>query len=352
MIRRIFMLTIDMNVLRPHKIAVGRDLLKDCGKYIKWAHGPCSVLIITDEEVDELYGDTVAASLEEEGFEQVRFVFASGEQSKNLGLIDSVYQVLSEKEFDRTDLIVALGGGVAGDIAGFAASTYMRGIEYVHIPTTMLAMIDAAVGGKNGVDTSAGRDMVGTFWMPSLVLCDIDTLDTLPDEQFRDGLAEAIKYGIISGNELFSLFENGIDRDDLENIRGKCIELKKEYVEKDVYDQHIRKMLNLGHTIGNAIEAASGYSISHGDAVASGIVAMGQIFDTPCVQRLKDTFENCGFDMADIDFTAEELAPYAAADKKKGGDFVVIVIPRDIGVCELERLPIDEIESKLEKVCI
>lgn len=120
------MLTIDMNVLRPHKIAVGRDLLKDCGKYIKWAHGPCSVLIITDEEVDELYGDTVAASLEEEGFEQVRFVFASGEQSKNLGLIDSVYQVLSEKEFDRTDLIVALGGGVAGDIAGFAASTYMR----------------------------------------------------------------------------------------------------------------------------------------------------------------------------------------------------------------------------------
>ena len=149
------MLTIDMNVLRPHKIAVGRDLLKDCGKYIKWAHGPCSVLIITDEEVDELYGDTVAASLEEEGFEQVRFVFASGEQSKNLGLIDSVYQVLSEKEFDRTDLIVALGGGVAGDIAGFAASTYMRGIEYVHIPTTMLAMIDAAVGGKNGVDTSA-----------------------------------------------------------------------------------------------------------------------------------------------------------------------------------------------------
>ena len=221
------MLTIDMNVLRPHKIAVGRDLLKDCGKYIKWAHGPCSVLIITDEEVDELYGDTVAASLKEEGFEQVRFVFASGEQSKNLGLIDSVYQVLSEKEFDRTDLIVALGGGVAGDIAGFAASTYMRGIEYVHIPTTMLAMIDAAVGGENGVDTSAGRDMVGTFWMPSLVLCDIDTLDTLPDEQFRDGLAEAIKYGIISGNELFSLFENGIDRDDLENIIGKCIELKK-----------------------------------------------------------------------------------------------------------------------------
>ena len=111
-------------------------------------------------------------------------------------------------------------------------------------------------------------------------------------------------------------------------------------------------MLNLGHTIGNAIEAASGYSISHGDAVASGIVAMGQIFDTPCVQRLKDAFENCGFDMADIDFTAAEIAPYAAADKKKGGDFVVIVIPRDIGVCELERLPVDKIESKLEKVCI
>ncbi len=346
------MLTIDMNVLRPHKIAIGRDLLHDCGKYIKWVHEPCSVLIITDDEVDEIYGDTVAASLEEEGFEQYRFVFASGEQSKNPDLIESVYQVMSEKEFDRTDLIVALGGGVAGDIAGFAASTYMRGIEFIQIPTTMLAMIDAAIGGKNEIITSAGRDMVGTFWMPSLVLCDVDTLDTLPDELFRDGLAEAIKYGIISGNELFSMFENGIDRDNLEDIIGKCIELKTEYVEKDVYDQHIRKMLNLGHTIGNAIEAASGYSISHGDAVASGIIAMGKIFDTPCLQRIKSTFEKCGFDMTDIDFTAEELAPYAAVDKKKGGDFVVIVIPRDIGVCELERLPLDEIETKLEKVCI
>lgn len=346
------MLTIDMNILRPHKIGIGRDLLKECGKYIKWAHGPCSVLIITDDEVDEIYGDIVSESLEEEGFEQYRFVFPSGEQSKNLDLIDNIYQVLSGQEFDRTDIIVSLGGGVVSDIAGFVAATYMRGIEVIHIPTTMMAMIDAAIGGKAGINTSAGSNMVGVFCMPSMVLCDIDTLDTLPDEVFRDGLAEAIKYGIISGNELFSLFEGGIDRDNMENIISKCIEIKKEYVEKDIYDQHIRKMLNLGHTIGNAIEAASGYSVSHGEALAAGITAMAEIFESPCAQRLKSVFINCGFEMNDIDFTAEELAPYAAADKKKGGDFVVIVIPRDIGVCELERLPITEIEETIAKVCM
>ena len=346
------MKTVHIDASRSYDVRIGRGLLADCGRQIAERVRCASAAVVADDTVYALYGERVCASLEAAGVRTVCYVFPHGEKSKNLLEYAKILNFLAENRVTRADALIALGGGVTGDLGGFAAATYLRGIPFVQLPTTLLAAVDSSVGGKTAVDLPAGKNLAGAFYQPELVLCDLDTLDSLPREIFLDGCAEVIKYAVLGSRELFALLADIPSGKGLEEVTARCVEMKRDFVQSDELDRGARQMLNLGHTIGNAIEAASGYSISHGDAVASGIVAMGQIFDTPCVQRLKDTFENCGFDMADIDFTAEELAPYAAADKKKGGDFVVIVIPRDIGVCELERLPVDEIESKLENVCI
>lgn len=343
------MKTIDINGVRPYKVGIGRDILKDAAKYIKWEHVPGKVMIITDDNVDEYYGDILEESFEEEGFDPVRFVFPAGEQSKVLPMADEIYSALAENEFDRRDLIVALGGGVAGDLAGFVASTYMRGIDYLQIPTSLLAMVDASIGGKTAVDTQAGKNTVGTFYQPLMVLCDLDCLDTLDDEQFLSGTAEMVKYGVIAGEELFAKFEE--EDPDMEELITMCINVKKSYVEQDPYDEHMRKILNLGHTIGHAVETSSGYSITHGQAVAMGMTAMAEIYETPCAERIRRVLENLGFDELDLEYDAYELASYMAVDKKRNGEYIVTVVPQNIGVCSLEQLPVDEIEEKMDKVC-
>lgn len=344
--------TIEIQAARPYRVGIGRDILKDAAKYIRWEHPEGKVMIITDDDVDYYYGNLVQEGFEAEGYEVYRFVFPSGEQSKVLPMADEIYSALSEKEFDRTDLIAALGGGVAGDLAGFVASTYMRGIDYVQLPTSLLAMVDSSIGGKTAVDTQAGKNTVGTFYQPLMVLCDLDCLETLPDDQYFSGLAEMIKYGVIAGEELFEKFEHEDFDKDMEELVRMCINVKKSYVEQDPYDEHIRKLLNLGHTMGHAIETASGYSITHGQAVAMGMIGMAEIHETQCAERIRNVFENLGYEGLDIDYEAEELASYMAADKKRNGDFIVTVVPLGIGSCSLEQLPVDDIQDTIAKVCI
>lgn len=344
--------TIDINLARPYKVGIGRDILKDAAKYVRWEHPEGKVMIITDDDVDYYYGEIVQEGFEEEGYDVVRFVFPSGEQSKVLPMAEEIYGALSENEFDRSDLIVGLGGGVAGDLAGFVASTYMRGIDYMQLPTSLLAMIDSSIGGKTAVDTVAGKNTVGTFYQPMMVLCDLDCLETLPREQYLSGLAEMIKYGVLAGTELFEYFEKDDFSKDFDELVRMCINVKKSYVEQDPYDQHMRKMLNLGHTMGHAIETASGYSITHGQAVAMGMIGMAEIFDTECKERLRNVFEKCGFEDLDIDYDAEELASYMAVDKKRNGDFIVIVVPQRIGACCLDQLKTEAIEETIAKVCV
>ncbi len=344
--------TIEINGARTYRIGIGREFLADAAKYVKWEHPGGKVLILTDDEVAEYYSEPVSESFEEEGYEAHVFVIPSGEQSKVLQMAEEIYCGLSELEFDRSDMIVALGGGVVGDLAGFIASTYMRGIDYVQIPTSLLAMVDSSIGGKTAVNTPSGKNTVGTFHSPLMVLCDLDCLETLPDEQYLSGLAEMIKYGVLAGEELFQKFEQEDFEEEMEELVRMCINVKKSYVEQDPYDEHMRKMLNLGHTMGHAIETASGYSITHGQAVAMGIIGMAEIFQTKCAERIRNVFEQCGFEELDIDFEPEEIAQYMAADKKRNGDFVLAIVPLNIGACSFEQIKADEIEQTIEKVCV
>ena len=254
--------SVTISASREYTIHIGSGLIDQIGTYARQIVSPCKVAIISDSHVWPLYGDAVRNSLSASDFQTVNFVFSAGEESKNASTYIQILNFLAENRLTRSDLIIALGGGVTGDITGFAAATYLRGIRYIQIPTSLLAMVDSSVGGKTAIDLPAGKNLVGAFYQPSAVLCDIDTLSTLPQDVFIDGCAEVIKYGVLYDPGLFShLEQNGLSFD-REYVITRCVELKKAVVMEDEFDTGNRQMLNLGHTIGHAIEALSEYQIS------------------------------------------------------------------------------------------
>jgi 3-dehydroquinate synthase len=326
-------------------------LLARAAEYVKTAVRAKSFAIITDDTVDALYGGIVADSLRFEGFRAVKFAFPHGEASKSLRTLGRVYDFLSGNNITRSDCIVALGGGVVGDTAGFAAATFLRGIDYIQIPTTLLAQVDSSVGGKTAVDLPAGKNLVGAFWQPRMVLLDIDALETLPEEFFIDGLGEVVKYGMIKSKTLFETLE----RHDLESVRGvlpdiirECVAIKKASVEADEFDTGERMLLNFGHTLGHAIEKLTNYSgVSHGRAVAAGMkivtraaeeagFAVNGLTDrlTACLERYRLN--------ADVPFTPIEIASACGGDKKRSGGEINIVVCRDAGESELRKFPFEE----------
>lgn len=248
----------------------GADLKKHLPAICKW-------MIVTDEHVNALYGDAVEASIREAGLSSARLTLKPGEATKSLSVLEEVYHALCAAGISRGDGILALGGGVIGDLAGFAASTYLRGIPYVQVPTSLLAQVDSAVGGKVAVDLPEGKNLVGSFYQPKLVLLDPDTLHTLPDRVFNDGMGEVVKYGCIRDAELFRLLVANPGREALRNhmedIIARCVSIKADIVARDEHDTGERMLLNFGHTLGHAIEALQGYSgLSHGEAVAVGMM--------------------------------------------------------------------------------
>ena len=248
--------------------------------------GVSNCAVITDSNVDKLYSNILISSLEKSGYKVSKFVFDAGEQSKNANTFVDILEFLANSGLTRSDCVFALGGGVVGDIAGFAASVYLRGIKFVQIPTTLLAAVDSSVGGKTAVNLPAGKNLVGAFHQPSLVLCDLDTLDTLPESVFQDGCAEVIKYGVIYDAGLFShLAENGLAFE-REYVISRCVELKRNVVEQDEFDTGARQMLNYGHTIGHGIEAQSGFSVTHGQAVAIGMAIVSRASHCPDNDRI------------------------------------------------------------------
>ena len=244
--------------------------------------------------------------------------------------------------------MAALGGGVTGDMAGFAAASYLRGIRYVQLPTTLLSAVDSSVGGKTAIDLAAGKNLAGAFLQPTAVLCDTDCLRSLPAAVFADGAAEAIKTGVLSGDTLFSLFEDGTLTDAPAEIIARCIRYKAGVVERDEKERGERRKLNLGHTVGHAIEKCSGYAIPHGHAVAAGLAVMARASERlgwaePGVSaRIAACLEKNGLPTG-TDYPAEALAKAALADKKRSGDSITIVVPRAIGGCELKRIPVTEL---------
>ena len=341
------MTTVRVNASSAYDIVIGKGVLDDCGELISGVISPCRACIVTDDTVASLYLDRARASMESAGFEVLDFVFEHGESSKNTDTLISLLEFLASNRFTRSDCLVALGGGVVGDMCGFAAAIYLRSVRFVQIPTTLLAAVDSSVGGKTGVDLRAGKNLAGAFHQPSLVICDYSTLDTLPPEAFADGCAEVIKYGIINDRAFFESLQDGI-KNNIESVIATCVRAKRDIVEQDEFDVGARRLLNLGHTVGHAVEVCSNFEISHGSAVAIGTVIVMRAAASLglCNARELDSvitaLERVGLPTS-CSFTAEQLCAVATADKKRQGDTIALVVPYSIGDTRILDLPIGEL---------
>ena len=335
---------------REYEVVVGRGLLEKSGALLIEAVGNCKLAIVTDSNVERLYLNVVQSSLRQVGYDVCSFAFPAGESAKRMHTLSDILEFLAENRISRGDCVVALGGGVTGDLTGFAAGCYLRGVRYVQMPTTLLAAVDSSVGGKTAVDLSAGKNLAGLFYQPSLVVCDPDCFSTLPDDEFANGAAEAIKTGILDGEVLFRLFEAGDVRDSVDEIVARCVAFKAAVVEADEFDGAVRNTLNLGHTAGHAIELCSDYTIPHGQAVAIGLAIIARASETlgeatePIAERIRQTLIQNGLPVTSP-FSPEQLAKAALSDKKRTGDSIRLVIPRRIGECVLKTIPVSELLS-------
>ena len=331
------MKTISVATGSPYNILIERGLIKNCGEEIRKVSKAKRVMVISDSNVFPIYGDTVINSLKDNGFEVFSCIFEAGEHSKKLETIYTFYNELVNNGFTRSDLIVALGGGVTGDMSGFAAATYLRGIEFVQIPTSLLSQVDSSVGGKTGVDIPQGKNLVGAFWQPNVVLIDPDTLDTLTDHFFADGMGEVIKYGCIKNTELFNTLEEKDAKDIIDDIIYECVKIKRDVVERDEHDHGERALLNFGHTLGHAIEKEYNFEgISHGQAVAVGMVMMtkasekANITPTGTADRIAKLCEK--YNLPTTDKTpVENIVKSSFSDKKSSASNISLIVLNKIG---------------------
>jgi len=338
-----------VNASKSYDILISSGLLSNAGEHIRCCAGGYQAAIITDDNVDRLYAKTLQDSLSGAGYRVIKYVFPHGESSKNAANYLKILDFLAENRFTRKDVVVALGGGVVGDLAGFAAASYMRGTRLVQIPTTLLAAVDSSVGGKTAIDLKAGKNLAGAFYQPDLVICDYATLSTLDDELFRDGCAEIIKYGVISDAALFEKLREPVSAQ-LEPIITRCVEIKRDVVSADEREGSLRQILNFGHTLGHAIELLSEYKTTHGQAVAIGtaIIARAsarlEICGNDCAQSIVEMIKRHGLP-TETGFAAEELFKAALSDKKMSGDTITLVVPKEIGRCELRKASLDELRE-------
>ena len=347
------MKTVTVSTSKTYEIKIGSGLLDTVGQEAAALGKGSKVCIVSDSNVYPLYGDQTRKNLEASGFSVCQFIFPAGEQSKNAHIFLQLLNYLAENQMTRTDLLVALGGGVVGDLAGFAAACYLRGIRFIQVPTTLLAAVDSSVGGKTAIDLDAGKNLAGAFWQPSLVLCDTDTLDTLPAEIFRDGCAEVIKYAILYDPDLFAeLMADGMDFD-REAVITRCVQWKRDVVMEDEFDTGSRMKLNLGHTIGHGVEASSAFGISHGKGVSIGMAivarsaaAIGMCSEV-CCRNILEILKRFQLPVTTV-YSADELYRYTLSDKKRAGGSIRLIIPREIGCCDILPTPISELKSLIE----
>ncbi len=341
------MKTVTVSASKTYEIKIAPGLLHTLGEEARIFKKAEKVCIVSESNVWPLYGDTAQSSLKQAGFSVVSFVFPAGEESKNASTYLELLNFLAENKLTRADLIVALGGGVVGDLAGFAAATYLRGIRFIQIPTTLLAAVDSSVGGKTAIDLPAGKNLAGAFCQPSLVLCDTDTLNTLPEDIFRDGCAEVIKYGILYDPQLFSSLEEAGLHFDREAVIARCVELKRDVVMEDEFDTGARMKLNLGHTIGHGVEAKSHFSISHGKSVAIGMAIVSRACNCKDTERILNLLRTFGLPVT-TDYPADELYQYTLSDKKRSGGTISLILPRCIGSCEIVPTPVEQLKSFIQ----
>ena len=342
------MRTVEVGLSPAYGVRVGGGLLSSVGVCLRTLLPDAETpVVVTDGSVAALWADKLEEGLRTAGYAPVRFVLPAGETAKRLEHYFTLLRFLAEEGLTRTDAVLALGGGTVSDTAGFAAATYLRGLPLITLPTTLLAMADAAVGGKTGIDLPEGKNLVGAFYQPAAVYCDTDALCTLPRQSFTDGCAEVLKYAVLGDRALFDALRQSGQCFPRERVIADCVAMKAAFVAADEHDRGARKMLNLGHTVAHALEARSGYAMPHGAAVAVGLAVIARasaaagICPPDCAAEILaalsalelPTVCPCGM---------EELRPYLAQDKKRRGGVLNLIVPEAVGRCRIEPLPLDD----------
>ena len=345
--------TVMIRASKAYEVQIGSGLLPEIGEKARQLVNAKKAAIISDSNVWPIYGKTAVASLENAGFLVQHYVFPAGESSKNGESFLAILNFLAESKFTRSDLLIALGGGVVGDITGFAAATFLRGVSYIQVPTTLLSMVDSSVGGKTAIDLPAGKNLAGAFYQPILVLCDIDALSTLPDQTFQEGCAEVIKYGILYDTELFDHLDQMGLAFDRESVITRCIQLKRDVVADDEFDRGARQMLNLGHTVGHGIEAASDFALSHGTCVAIGMAIVTRaaakfgFCPPPICEKIQSTIQKFQLPIS-TQMDGQIIYNNALSDKKRSGDTVNLIVPQNIGKCMIHKVTLADMKAFIE----
>ena len=330
---------------RSYPIIIENGVINRVAEEVSKVYNGRRIFIVTDDNVNKYYGDKVVSSLKNKDFEVKLLSLEPGEKTKNFNTLPTVYDALLDFNLTRSDLIIALGGGVIGDLTGFVASTYLRGVDFIQIPTSLLAQVDSSVGGKVAVDLDRGKNLVGSFYHPKCVLIDPEVLNTLDNRFFVDGMAEVIKYGCIKDEQFFNYLEKMEDNQQLisnmEVVIHKCCDIKRKAVENDEKDKGERMLLNFGHTLGHAIEQHYNYTkYSHGEGVAIGMYVISKISEEKGLtkkgtsQRIKDILVKYNLPY-ELDVNIEETLEAINLDKKKLGNDLNIIILKEIGSSEI-----------------
>ncbi len=341
------MITIPVNTGNPYKVHIGSGIIETAGSEMKALGLSGKALIVSDDNVAPLWFNTVKESLTASGFEVYDFVIPHGEESKNAVNLLSILNFAAENSFSRSDTFVALGGGVVGDICGFAAAVYMRGINFVQLPTSLLAAVDSSVGGKTAIDLDSGKNLAGAFHQPKLVICDTDCFETLPEEEFSNGMGEVIKYGMFCDSELLDTLAGDFD---IETIIARCASIKAKVVEADEFENGDRAFLNFGHTIAHAVELLSGYKTPHGSAVAAGMVAITKacVEKGICESEVLDILLSLlkKYNLPDrFDYSVEDIYNATLKDKKNSNGKITLVLPTAKGKSILQKCDYDELKE-------
>ena len=348
------MKTIPVTASASYDVKIGKGILPTLGSELKTLCPRAQrVLLAADSAVFPLHGAAALASLRAAGYEAEAYVFPGGEASKSTETLIDLLNTATRFRLTRSDAMIALGGGVTGDLTGFAAAVYMRGIPYIQVPTTLLAAVDSSVGGKTAVDLPAGKNLMGAFWQPKLVLCDTELQSTLPDAVFTDGCAEVIKTAVLFDPQLFEMLTREGRAFDRETVIARCVEHKRNIVAEDEFDTGRRGLLNLGHTLGHAVEACSDFTLSHGQAVAIGTATVARAAakaglcppDVPA--RIIALLEDFGLPTG-TDIPIHRLMEPMLSDKKSSGSTVTVVVPQAIGQCALQPMDRDALKNFME----
>lgn len=344
------MRTIELAVNRPYQIHIGSGLLNDIAHLTGEVYESGKLALIMDENIAQLYGEKVATAYKKAGYDVCTYAFPAGEAAKNMQQLTLLLEFLAGQNFSRHNLLVALGGGVTGDLAGFAAAVYQRGMPYIQVPTSLLAAVDSSLGGKTAVNLTAGKNLAGAFHQPALVICDCDVLTTLPKAELISGLAECIKYAVLADEQLLAMFtEKGLDVD-WQQIIPRCVMHKAAIVCQDEKEQGRRQLLNLGHTFGHAIEHLSGYTLRHGEAIGIGMLLISraaeemQICEAGTAAAIAAALKACDLPLS-CSYSAEQIAAVAAGDKKKQGSKINLIMPRRIGECIIRPTEISDLSQ-------